>query len=916
MVKWQVNNGAGFTNLSDGGVYGGVTTTTLTITGATADMNGYQYRAVFTNGTPPDATTTPATLTVNPALGISPATLPSGGTKTPYQQTITVTGGTAPFSTFSVSGFSGGGTGLTSSEITADAASGTIVIDGTPTAAGSASFMVNVTDSAGAKLTQSYTIVVNNVVVVQPPVVTAITPTSGGTAGGTTVTITGTGFTDATDVDFGDVAATDFVVNSDTSISAMSPEGTGTVDVTVTTANGTSATSSADQFTYATTQAPPVVVGISPTSGPPAGGTIVTIIGSGFSGTTEVDFDSVAAPFAVMSDTEMLAMAPAGTGTVDVTVTTANGTSATSSADQFSYVAANAPTVTALLPASGSAAGGTLVSIVGTNLANATAVTFGTTVVTTFVSDVTGHIDVYSPSGVAGVVDVTVTTANGISAVSAADQFTYVAAARVPTVTAVSPTSGPAAGGTAVTITGTGFTGATAVSFGGVAATAFTVVSDTKISATSPAGSAGAVDVRVNTAAGPSTVSSADQFTYAAAVSATAATVGLYDMASSTFMLRNTCDSGAADEVCAYGTADGGMVPIVGDWDGNGIDSIGLYDPTTSTFYLRNTNCLQGPNDKGYADTVFVFGPADAGYEPVAGNWDGKGGDGIGLYDPATATFYLRNTIGLQGSNDHGYADIVFTFGAPNSNMFPLAGDWDGGGSDGVGLYSQATSTFYLRETPRLQGAGDRGFADATLNYGAAGKGMYPVAGDWNGDGRDGIGLYDPATATFLLRNAIQLQGPSDKGYADLTFVYGKPGGSELPLAGNWIGTTINPGQPSAASGPAAGTTGTISSPAAWHLSTGPLVSQSEPATTTGQNVTGANLTTIVPLSGATSLAGDTSVLSGGTIQSELVNSRAVDQIDLSAVAATELGHFARSRDLDALTGDIVGGAPKDEQGP
>ena len=126
-------------------------------------MNGYQYRAVFTNGTAPDATTTAATLTVNPALGIAPTTLPGGIVNTLYHQTITVSGGTTPYTTFSVSGFSAGGTGLTSSEITANASAGTIVIDGTPTAAGSASFTVNVTDTVGAMLSQNYTIAVSPV---------------------------------------------------------------------------------------------------------------------------------------------------------------------------------------------------------------------------------------------------------------------------------------------------------------------------------------------------------------------------------------------------------------------------------------------------------------------------------------------------------------------------------------------------------------------------------------------------------------------------------------------------------------------------------------------------------------------------------------------------------------------------------
>ena len=96
------------------------------------------------------------------------------------------------------------------------------------------------------------------------------------------------------------------------------------------------------------------------------------------------------------------------------------------------------------------------------------------------------QITATSPAGT-GTVDVTVTTPGGTSATSTADQFSYVAA---PTVTAVSPTSGPAAGGTSVTITGTNFTGATAVKFGATTAT-FTVTNATSISATSPAGSCG-----------------------------------------------------------------------------------------------------------------------------------------------------------------------------------------------------------------------------------------------------------------------------------------------------------------------------------------------------------------------------------------------------------------------------------------
>src|SRR4029077_8610131 len=83
-----------------------------------------------------------------------------------------------------------------------------------------------------------------------------------------------------------------------------------------------------------------------------------------------------------------------------------------------------------------------------------------------------------------------------------------------PTVTKVSPASGPAQGGNTVTITGTSFTGATAVKFGSVAAKAFKVTSSTSITATAPADSAGVVNVTVTTPAGTSATSLKDRYKF------------------------------------------------------------------------------------------------------------------------------------------------------------------------------------------------------------------------------------------------------------------------------------------------------------------------------------------------------------------------------------------------------------------
>ena len=249
------------------------------------------------------------------------------------------------------------------------------------------------------------------------PVVTALSPNNGPDAGGTPVTITGANFTHATDVRFGSTSATSFTVNSDTSITAFAPPGTGTVDVTVTTSEGTSPASTGDRFTYG-----PVVTSVSPNAGPSSGGTTVTITGANLTGSTAVTFGSTeAASFTVNSDTAIRAESPPGIGTVDVTVTTSDGTSPTSATDQFTYVPA--PTVADVSPHAGPEAGGTSVNIKGTGFAGTASVSFGATA-TTFTINSDTSITAVSPPG-AGTVDVTVTTLGGISATSAADQFTY-----------------------------------------------------------------------------------------------------------------------------------------------------------------------------------------------------------------------------------------------------------------------------------------------------------------------------------------------------------------------------------------------------------------------------------------------------------------------------------------------------------
>jgi hypothetical protein len=223
--------------------------------------------------------------------------------------------------------------------------------------------------------------------------------------------------TSATAVKFGNANATKFTVQSPTSITAISPPGTGTVDVSVTIGSVVSAVSAADRFDYG-----PTVSTVSPSSGPPRGGTSVIITGVNLTGATAVKFGSEpAAKFTVRSATSITAVSPAGAGTVDITVTTPGGTSPTVSTDRFTYET----TIARLSPSTGPPTGGTTVGITGTNLSGATAVKFGSENATSFRVHSANFITAVAPPAGAGTVYVTVTAPGATTAIGSADQFTY-----------------------------------------------------------------------------------------------------------------------------------------------------------------------------------------------------------------------------------------------------------------------------------------------------------------------------------------------------------------------------------------------------------------------------------------------------------------------------------------------------------
>ena len=522
---------------------------------------------------------------------------------------------------------------------------------------------------------------------VEPPAVTSISPASG--LSGDTVTISGSGFSNGINdanvnaVMFGSTPAISFTYVNDGEITAIAPsQATGTVDVTVTTPGGTSATSKGDRFFFGSL---PVITSITPNYGPLNGGNTVTISGSGFTGTTAVNFFNYGVSAAegsqsawatnvkVVSDAVITVTAPAippavqfaqengeSSAIVDVTVTNPAGTSAylhSSTTPIYYYGEPPATTSTniiyqffggitrdfSLLTGSGgtstptvtgndsviqppksildqiagtfrdfssgvltetgiihptviapvlqnTGAGNTpspsvteggsrpdtggisvrsdpagaeillegtdtgdvtpfmlrdihpgdyvvTLSLTGYDPANmSVTVRAGETAIVS--STLTSSQEQPTASGTTGVVrpgdhhivvtetfapnpGVPTETASPVNYINPGDHIANVnhpvfTPASGPAVTGISPSSGSTAGGDSISITGTGFTGATAVSFGGTPATSFTVTSDAMITAVSPAGSAGLVDITVTSSAGTSATATADAFTYVA----------------------------------------------------------------------------------------------------------------------------------------------------------------------------------------------------------------------------------------------------------------------------------------------------------------------------------------------------------------------------------------------------------------
>ncbi len=194
--------------------------------------------------------------------------------------------------------------------------------------------------------------------------------------------------------------------------------------------------------------------------------------------------------------------------------------------------------------------------------------------------------------------------------------------------------------------------------------------------------------------------------------------------------------------------------PIAGNWDGDSDVEVGAFNGAPKPFFLLCENMAQEPFCPMYSlpsDSDSAGFSDFAGFLPIAGNWGGDPADEVGLYDPVSGRFYLFDL----GPDRTLQLLSTFTLGEGGRGNLPLAGNWNGDGTDTVGLRLAATGEFALRDE------GSNGNYDHVFEVEGSQPGWLPFAGNWRPAGTSGVGLYDPIAGGIYLR-ADLTSGPAE----------------------------------------------------------------------------------------------------------------------------------------------------------
>ena len=204
-------------------------------------------------------------------------------------------------------------------------------------------------------------------------------------------------------------------------------------------------------------------------------------------------------------------------------------------------------------------------------------------------------------------------------------------------------------------------------------------------------------------------------------------------------------------------------IPIWGDWVGDGVKAFGLYHPSSGYYNLfSGLDC----NELLYRVSL---GKSGSEWHPLTGDWNGDGKDGIGLYHAESGTFLLSNRL----EDTHAPVEYSFVNENHRSGDIGLSGDWNGDGTDELGVYNPSSGVFILFDDLT---SGHR-FDEHTAHN--VSPDWIPLSGDWRGIGMDSIGLYDKEGSVFYLMN------PADDRDPEIVVPINKEPGGWIPFSLN-----------------------------------------------------------------------------------------------------------------------------------
>lgn len=228
-------------------------------------------------------------------------------------------------------------------------------------------------------------------------------------------------------------------------------------------------------------------------------------------------------------------------------------------------------------------------------------------------------------------------------------------------------------------------------------------------------------------------------------------TVGIYAKSSNYFRLTDS----AAVRRFHFGKSNlafRDQIPVAGDWDNDGWDTVAIYQKQLATFEYSNRNSYSSAT----VTVQLPLPPTVTNSYPVAGDWNGDGQETFGAYDITTRTFYLSNV--MPPSTPEQVFSLDLPSGIPQLfTLRPVAGDFDGDGKDSVGLYHAGLAKFWLANstTPPQPPAAQEVAVDEEFTFGppaANPDDVVATCGDWDADGVDTAGVLEVGTETFHMR--------------------------------------------------------------------------------------------------------------------------------------------------------------------